>query len=267
MRYLTAVAALGLLLAVSGVAAATTTVVEGISGTTGDWTYTYTLVNQEAAPIWQWAVWFPTNPVADAVTAGTANWDATNLDTHGFFPEEYTAFWGCRVRDSAGADLAGPNAEPGYFGTSAGDYGSSNAGQYYTGNGYWDASGEWLPLPDDPDNPNVWPNVWIGTKDYNLLSDFYGWTGSGAAITTDYGIAPGATGTFSVHARDLVTGPKSFSFNTTDYCFSFYDPSDGSDGSDYRDFEASGTVIPEPVTMAGLVLGIGALVGYVRRRR
>jgi len=29
----------------------------------------------------------------------------------------------------------------------------------------------------------------------------------------------------------------------------------------------TGTVIPEPVTMAGLMLGIGSLLGYVRRRR
>ena len=29
----------------------------------------------------------------------------------------------------------------------------------------------------------------------------------------------------------------------------------------------TGTVVPEPVTMAGLMLGIGSLVGYVRRRR
>jgi hypothetical protein len=266
MRYVGLLAGIGLLLAVTATAVANTTVVEGITGTPGDWTYTYTLVNHEAAPIWDWAVWFPSNPGADAVTAGTANWDATNLATHGFFPEEYTAYWGCRVRDSAGADLAGPNAEPGYFGTWAGDYGSSNPGEYYTGDGYWDPAGAWLPLPDDPDNPDdVWPNVWRGTKDYGYPRDFWGWTGSGANVTTSYGIAPGATSTFTVHATgDLVAGPKSFSLNTTDYCFSFYD---AYDDSDYRDFEASGTVIPEPVTMAGLILGIGCLARYVRRRK
>jgi len=37
----------------------------------------------------------------------------------------------------------------------------------------------------------------------------------------------------------------------------------------YLDFEGAGPVIPipEPVTLAGLVLGVGSLVGYVRRRR
>jgi hypothetical protein len=43
-------------------------------------------------------------------------------------------------------------------------------------------------------------------------------------------------------------------------------------GSDQRDFyegslDVYADVIPEPVTMAGLVLGVGSLVGYVRRRR
>ena len=43
----------------------------------------------------------------------------------------------------------------------------------------------------------------------------------------------------------------------------------GTPGATGHVFELSGdaTVVPEPVTMAGLVLGIGSLAGYVRRRR
>ena len=108
MRYVAVLAGIGLLLAVTATAGATTTVVEGITGTPGDWTYTYTLTNDEALPIWQWAVWFPSNPVADTVTAGTANWAATDLVFQGFFPAESIAA-GYDVRDSSGNVLAGPN--------------------------------------------------------------------------------------------------------------------------------------------------------------
>ena len=251
MRYAGLLAGIGLLLAVTGTAGATTTVVEGITGTPGDWTYTYTLTNGETRDIWHWAVWFPSNPVADAVTAGTANWAATNLATHGFFPEEYTASWGCHVYDSLGADLAGPNGEPGFYDTYASDYTSGNSGQYWDGD-------SWEPLPNplpgftDP----IWDAVWRGED--------YGWNGSGANMQTAYGIAAGDTGQFTVHssAQDVVGGPKSFSFNTTDYWYSYLDGTD-----DHLDFEGSGTVIPEPATMAGLMLGIGCLSRYVRKRR
>ena len=258
MRYLTAVAAIGLVLAVTGVASATT-VVESVSGSPGNWTYTYTLTNGEAAPIWQWAVWFPSNPGADTVTAGTANWAATDPATQGFFPEEYVASWGTPVKDSLGNDLAGPNGEPGFLGTFASDFTSANLGEY------WDGSA-WVllpsPIPDWPDP--LWNEMWRGED--------YGWNGDGANIQTLYGIAPGGTGQFTVHslAATAVSGPKTFSFNTTDYQYSLYDPQGTEDPADdvvYLDFKGAGPVVPEPVTMAGLVLGIGGLATYLRRRR
>ena len=262
MRRLMVVLAVAAFLVAAGVAYAGTTVVESITGSPGDWTYTYTLTNGETRGIWQWAVWFPSNPSADSVTAGTANWSATDLDKLGFFPEEYTAFWGCDVYDSSGNDLAGPNGEPGFYYTYASDYGSSNAGEYYTGAGYWDAGGSWLPLPDNEGAADA-TKVWRGTKDYGYPFDFWGWDGSGANITTSYPIAPGGVGTLTVHSATLVTGVKSFSLNTTDYCFSFYDPNDGSDNFD---FELSGQVTPVSEPGALSLVGLG-LVGLVRRRR
>jgi len=89
-----------LLLALGASSFATTTVVRDISGSAGDWTYSYTLTNGESLPIWQWAVWFTSDAEADVLTAGTTGWATTNLNTQGFFPEEYTSAWGCHVYDS-----------------------------------------------------------------------------------------------------------------------------------------------------------------------
>ena len=77
----------GVILWTGGATLADTVVVEELTGSAGDWTYTYTLTNGEASDIWHWCVWFPSNPNSNLVTAGTANWSATNLATHGFFPE------------------------------------------------------------------------------------------------------------------------------------------------------------------------------------
>ena len=258
MRYVAVLAGIGLLLAATAMAGATTTVVEGITGAAGDWTYTYTLTNDEALPIWQWAVWFPSNPVADTVTAGTANWAATDLVFQGFFPAESIAA-GYDVRDSSGNVLAGPNGEPGSLNTYASDFTSANAGEYWNG-AAWVALPDPLPAWTDP----VWDAKWRGED--------YGWEGPGANIVTAHGIPSGGTGQFTVHSATAlpVGGPKSFSFNTTDYWYSMLDPQGTADLADdvlYVDFEGSGDVIPEPVTMAGLMLGIGCLARYVRRRK
>jgi len=247
----------GLVLSIGVSAFGATTVVEGITGSPGDWTYTFTLTNAETLPIWQWVVWFPTNPVADVVTAGTSGWAATDLATQGFFPEEYTNFWGCHVYDSLGNDLAGPNGEPGFYGTWASDYTSGNPPEYWDGDS-WESLPD--PLPSWPDP--IYDAIWRGGD--------YGWNGSGANIQTSYGIPGipvGGSGQFSVHssAQAAVScGGKSFSFNTTDYWYSFYDPADD---SDHLDFEGSGTVIPEPLTMLGVFLGLGSVGVYIRRRR
>lgn len=198
----------------------TTTVVEEITGTSGDWTYTYTIINNGDAPIWNWAVWFPTNPEADLITAGDVNWGVTDLDYQGFFPEEYTAFWGTAVYvyDGAGDPLdddtsdetllVGPNWEPGFYSTYAGDFLSSKPGQYWDGD-------SWKGLPDPlslPYNSPIWDYIWRG--------DYWGWLGIGADIQTAPAdpIPVGSTGCFSIHSSTLlVEGRKSFSFSTLDY--------------------------------------------------
>ena len=239
----------GLVAAVAAIGQADTSVVQSLTGSPGDWTYTFTLTNGESRGIWQWAVWFPSNPSADSVTAGTANWSATDLNTQGFFPEEYTAFWGCHVYDSSSNDLAGPNGEPGFFNTYASDYTSGNAEEYWDGD-------SWEPLPDPlPAYPDpVWDAIWRGGD--------YGWNGAGANIQTSDAIDPGGTGQFTVHstAQAALPGPKGFSYNTTDYWFSYFDGTD-----DHLDFEGSGTtLIPEP---GALGLAGVPLLGLVRRRR
>jgi len=264
MRYIAILAGIGVLLAVTGTAGATTTVVEGITGAPGDWTYTYTLVNHEADPIWQWAVWFPTDPQANSVTTGSAHWD-TPFGSTGYFPQQYVAEgYMAYVYDStadpfhAGTPnlLVGPKGEPGYYGAYANDYMTTNSGEYWDGDS-WEALPATEPLPADP----LWDKFLRGSK-YGY--DF-GWTeGSGGNVQTSYGIGTGATGQIIVKASTPLAGTKSFSFNTTDY---YYSITDWDNSAMYLDFEGSGTVIPEPVTMAGLMLGIGCLARYVRRRR
>jgi len=243
MRKLLILAAIaGLILASANVSvawrsSAPPTVSEEITGSTGDWTYTYTLTNHGNSDIYHWAVWFPTDPAAvprnplDSVSADTTDWVATDLTDpydKGFFPEEYTDYWNCHVYDSSGNDLAGPKGEPGFYYTIVNEYYSNNPGEY------WDGSA-WLPLPDPmPDFPDpIYDVTWRG--------EYFGWDGSGADIQTNCAISPGGTGQLIIHstAVDAVTGQKSFSFSTTDYCYSYYDCSDE---SDHFDFESSGTV-------------------------
>jgi len=101
-----------------------------------------------------------------------------------------------------------------------------------------------------------WDKIWLGED--------YGWNGAGADIQTSYGIPVGGTGQFTVHSTAAVpqTNLKSFSFNTIDYWYSYFDGTD-----DHLDFEGSGTVVPEPLTMMGMFLGLGSVGAYIRRRR
>ena len=256
MRRWMMVLAVATFLVAAGVAYAGTTVVESISGSAGDWTYTYVLTNGESSPIYNWAVWFPSDPDADTVTALTPDWSGTHLPTQGFFPKDLLDA-GYTVKDSDGNTLAGPNGEPGLFQTYADDFKSNNPLEYWDGD-------SWEPVPDPVDPPSIWDAKWRGK--------YAGWDGLGADILTSDGIAAtGGTGQFSVHssAAGAVTGQKSFSFSTIDYWYSIYDGLGTPDMGDdvvYFDFEGSGTVTPVPEPGALSLVGLG-LVGLVRRKR
>ena len=189
-------------------------------------TWTYTLTNNTNDTIWNWAVWFTEDPSASLVTTDTEGWVCPDIDTHGYFPEEYVEWWSqfgdIEVTDSQGQPLAGPGdePEPGFYQTYAGNFTSSNPKEY---DQQYDA--------------------WLGAK--------FGWDGYNADIKTNVGIAPGQTGTLIVVAAagSMPETEKSFSYNTTDYWFTKMRLSN----EDLAvDFEAHGTVLPydaEPTTV------------------
>ena len=256
MKYATVILAVSAVMFMAGAATAGVGVVETITGLANDWTYTYTLTNNGSGDIYNWAVWFPSDPTADSVTAGTANWAATHLPSQGFFPKD-SLDAGHIIKDSDGNTLAGPNGEPGLFQTYATDFVSNNPEEY------WDGSA-WQLVPDPVIPASIWDAKWRG--------EYAGWDGSGADILTSDGIAAGGgTGQFSVHSSDtgVVNGPKSFSFSTIDYWYSIYDPQDTSDASDdvrYFDFEGSGTVVPVPGAVLLGAMGLG-MVAWLKRRK
>jgi len=256
----------GSLLVMSGHAFGATQVIEEITGSPGDWTYTFTLTNDEALPIYNWAVWFPSDPNAISVTASDSHW-MDSLATHGFFPEQYISEgYADHVYDSTADpfhsgtpnNLAGPNGEPGFYQIFSEDYATANAGEYWDGDS-WEPLPETEPLCDDP----LWDKFWRGYKyGYDL-----GWTeGAGGNVQTAYGIPNGATSQLIVNASVLITGTKSFSFNTTEYYYSINDwAMSGPDIDIYVDFEGSGTVVPEPATVS--VLGLGGLAVLIGRKK
>ena len=244
-----------ILICIDSPAFSDTSVLESISGSPGDWTYTFTLTNDETSPIWNWAVWFPSDPQATSATASDGNW-STTLSTHGYFPEQYISE-GCadHVYDStadpfhAGTPnpLVGPSSEPGYYGLYANDYMTANTGQYWNGSS-WVALPATEPGAADP----LWNKFWRGSK-YGY--DF-GWTeGSGGNVQTSYGIGFASTSQLIIGSPLLITGTKSFSFNTTDY---YYSINDWDNNTVYTDFEMSGTVVPVPGAVLLGILGLSA---------
>ncbi len=245
---------IGILLCINSIALSDTMVVETVSGSPGDWTYTYTLTNDETLPIWNWAVWFESDPQATSVAAGDGNW-TTNFSSHGYFPQQYISEGYITNVYNSTADpfhpgtpnpLAGPGGEPGFYGIFASDYTTTNAGEYWDGDS-WEA----LPASEPGPSDSLWDAFWRGSKyGYDL-----GWTeGAGGNISTSYDIATGGTSQMIIKTSDLITGVKSFSFNTLDY---YYSINDWDNNTIYTDFEMSGTVVPVPAAVLLSMLGLG----------
>ena len=240
-----------------------TSVLESISGGSGAWTYTFTLTNDETSPIWNWSVWFPSDPQATSATASDGNW-TTTLATHGYFPQQYINEVPSvdHVYDST-ADpfhpgtpntLVGPASEPGYYGLYANDYMTGNPGEYWNGTS-WLALPATEPAASDP----LWDKFLRGSK-YGY--DF-GWTeGSGGNVGTSYGIGSGSTSQLIIDSPLLMPGTKSFSFNTTDYYYSIID---WDNNTIYTDFETNGTVVPIPGAVLLGILGLSAVGVKLRK--
>ena len=94
---------------------------------------------------------------------------------------------------------------------------------------------------------------------------------AGSTFTFDFTLDAGAT--WNGEWEFLVDGSK-YNLGTSaapgvwvEDFFGDYTLSGGTPGGGLNQNMGSGYPVPEPVTMAGLMLGIGSLVGYVRRRR
>ena len=302
MRYLTAVAALGLLLAVTGTAEATTYSVT-FSGDSTTGSYGFDGVNQTVS-----------SPAYGSWTGETGE-DSTR-----------DGQWGTRYGVTADAGTA----NSAYIGTGTGSryYHEmaqgwfQNAGGIGPGNGYIDAYttsavGTSDNSTEPPDNRGradsgyieaLWKfeNVDSFGAGYNLfvsgddLDNYVAQKGEGYTWGEDWmvkayydsswhdlglmAIAPDATGGWLSEndydlsgftgGGDLIIGIDGTYWS--DNTYKLINPFDGSRQSfkvsggsqhGFRPHELTLTPVPEPVTMAGLMLGIGAIGGYVRRRR
>jgi hypothetical protein len=135
----------------------------------------------------------------------------------------------------------------------------------------WDADGNNPPyVPGEDQYGIVHYNTVLGgaghqnalSLDFNPADDLW-------SVTGDFYVDNNANGVYDTGDTDLVLGDEytlwfSAAFNNW-HCVDAY----GNDawGSFLMEGTLSATAVPEPITMAGLVLGLGSLATYLRRRR
>jgi len=213
MRYLTAVAALGLLLAVTGTAGATTLATNTANNVTLD------------AAISDSTPFDALQPNTDYTVDITCSHDIT--------------YFGYESDGTGGGFSLDPNGDVVF--TSLPTYGTSNFGY-----GPWEYS---IPTPTLSGNGKELSGISVEVWDPYCGEVFSAGDPIMSLALRTGGLGSSTLGIGEDTAVDW-TPPGSYPIP----CFDSKTPIDLK-------------VVPEPVTMAGLVLGIGGLVGYIRRRR
>jgi len=178
---------------------------------TGEYTYTYTLENINAVPIYWWGISYKNDPAAIF-----SDDDLNNADvgcSEGWINQALPQFGGFY-------DLFGDGT--GYYSTYASDFESENEPNL----GYYQGPGEtnWYSYSHN----NASDEDLLDALDNNLINQnslrggYWGWNGTGADIFTEYGIGITETGTYQILSAELFDEDKTFFYNTTDYWDSYY---------------------------------------------
>jgi len=137
----------------------------------------------------------------------------------------------------------------------------------------WDADGDDPPYEPGTDQYGIvhYNTVLGGTPaEQNAISPDFNPADALWSVTGDFYVDENANGQYdSAVDSDLVIG-QDYTLWFSAWTNNWYVEDDYGNG-EWGSFEIQGTLkataVPEPVTMAGLVMGIGALGGYIRRRR
>jgi len=265
MRFLTAVAALGLLLAVTGTAEATS-----------KW-YPFEFT---AKDLWTYSQphWFETAP-------NPADEGAQYQDS----PRRHHQVWKSSGIDTTWSPYGDEGTEPGTYAGTFANWAASSAGQAYQIDSFnfWGGDGanaknlfdeKYLSVPNATDHgvsswvitstPAGWtgtiiPSTWLPERAY---PEWY--ASDGVGITQADINDPSLVFGFDVLIQNPASAFEADGRMRIWFGGLAYDEVTEQDWTS-EGFDGVMTLkpVPEPVTMAGLILGIGALGGYIRRRR
>lgn len=268
MRYLGMLAGIGLLLAVTATAEATYYVTDDFETS---WTGQY-------APGWENV----TYAHGDASSPQMTRYSTVTANSHTITAASGLYFMGLKVT-AAGSPVDDTN----WWGGVVPSFGDSGAmlRQYspWVSVSFYDY-GVGLPAPQlsavpDSGNPADWTDIQFGQRwtrmDHywfaecmNTSSQWLETTVNRSVGWHELKLAQDTAGYVTYYIDGLALGITTEAYLDLGYPWLQVQFADGAFGSEvYFDNFQAGSTIPEPVTMAGLVLGVGSLVGYVRRRR